>query len=414
MKKERRQFDLVLWGATSFVGKIIAEYLLQRVSELTDFRWALGARNPEKLARLQSELGSELPVFVGDSFDRSFLEDMASQTSVILTTVGPYMKYGESLVAACALKGTDYCDLTGEAGFVQKMIDEYEATARESGARLVNCAGFDSLPSDLGVLHLNEHCERVLGSGLRRVEMQVRAAKGGVSGGTVASGIETVAQLQKDPGLKSVLANPYAICPEGRRSGVRQPSLSAAKRSEFNGDWLHDFVMAPVNTKVVHATNARLDYPYGDDFIYSEWQVANNAFMAYLGRFGVGAAMLALYFPWTRALLQRFVLPEPGEGPDRKTREQGYFALLFCGETRAGRMVTCRVTGDADPGYGSTAKQISEVAIGLSRSLPLSEKAGGFWTPASSLGLKLRGPLTQHAGLKFESPVTGLAPRISS
>ena len=411
MKKESRKFDLILWGATSFVGKIIAEYLLERLSELPDFRWALGARNPDKVAQLQSELGSELPVFVGDSFDRSFLEEMVSQTSVILSTVGPYMKYGESLVAACALKGTDYCDLTGEVGFVQKMVDQYEDRARESGARLVNCAGFDSLPSDLGVLHLNDYCDRVLGSPLHTVEMQVRAAKGGVSGGTVASGIETVAQLQKDPGLKSVLANPYAMCPEGMRSGVRQPSLSAAKRSEFNGDWLHDFVMAPVNTKVVHASNARLDYPYGEDFTYSEWQVANSALMAYLGRFGVGAAMLALYFPWTRALLQRFVLPEPGEGPDRKTREQGYFALLFCGVTRAGKTVTCRVTGDADPGYGSTAKQISEVAIGLATSLPLIEKSGGFWTPASSLGLKLKEPLTKYAGLKFETPVEGLTPR---
>ena len=345
---------------------------------------------------------------MGDSFDRSFLEEMVSQTRVVLTTVGPYMKYGEALLAACAKRGTDYCDLTGEAGFVREMMEHYQDQAEESGARIVNCAGFDSLPSDLGVLHLSEYCTETLQSPLQSVEMQVRAARGGFSGGTVASAIETIAQLRKQPDLKKVLANPYSTCPEGRRSGVRQPSLSAAKRSEFTGDWLFDFVMAPVNTKVVHSTNARLDYPYGQDFTYSEWQSAPNALVAHLGRFAIGAMMLALYFDWTRALMMRFVLPQPGEGPDRETRENGYFNLLFNGETRDGRRVSCRVSGDADPGYGSTAKQISEVAIGLARSLPLKEKPGGFWTPGSSLGLKLREPLQEYAGLTFESPVEGL------
>ena len=207
MKSKEREFDLVVWGATSFVGKIVVEYLLARSARLPDFRWALGARNPDKLAQLQSDLGSDLPVFVGDSFDRSFLEEMVSQTRVVLTTVGPYMKYGEALLAACAKRGTDYCDLTGEAGFVREMMEHYQDQAEESGARIVNCAGFDSLPSDLGVLHLSEYCTETLQSPLQSVEMQVRAARGGFSGGTVASAIETIAQLRKQPEAQPAAKN---------------------------------------------------------------------------------------------------------------------------------------------------------------------------------------------------------------
>jgi saccharopine dehydrogenase (NAD+, L-glutamate forming) len=302
---------------------------------------------------------------------------MASKTGVVLTTVGPYLKYGEPLVEACALQETDYCDLTGEVPFIQSMIDKYQDSAEESGARLVNCAGFDSLPSDLGVLYLNEYALNTYDSSLKTVEMQVRAAQGGVSGGTIASAVETVTLLRKEPDLAKVLQNPYAACPTDKRSGIRQPSLIGAKRSEFTGDWLHQFIMASVNTKIVHATNARLDYPYGEDFRYSEWQVASNPVAAYLAEFSIGAMMLAMYFPWTRSFLTRFLLP------------------------KSGQKVTGQVTGDADPGYGSTAKQISEVALGLVRSRNADKKPGGFWTPGSCLGLQLVEPLTEHAGLTF-------------
>jgi short subunit dehydrogenase-like uncharacterized protein len=397
--KDKREFDIILWGATSFVGKLVAEYLIGRGG---DIRWALAARNGEKLARLQESLGPDgrsLPVLVGDSFDQEFLNDMASRTKVVLTTVGPYLKYGETLLAACCSQGTDYCDLTGEVAFVQSMMETYSTQAEETGARIVNCAGFDSLPSDLGVLYLNDFAVNETGSHLKRVEMQVHSAKGGISGGTIASAIESIDLMRKDPGLMKRLQDPYALCPPDRRSGVRQPSLYGARQSKFNGDWLHQFVMAPVNTKVVHSTNARLDYPYGDDFTYAEYQIAPNALKAYLAEFSFGVFFTAMYFPWTRSLLTRY-LPKPGEGPTREVRESGDFKLWFYGETCQGQKVTCRVTGDADPGYGSTAKQISEVALGL---VALTDKEGGFWTPASCLGLEIVDPLTQYAGLTFEA-----------
>ncbi|MCA9775381.1 MAG: saccharopine dehydrogenase NADP-binding domain-containing protein [Candidatus Eremiobacteraeota bacterium] len=393
--KENREFDIVVWGATSFVGELVAEYLIARPG---DFRLALGARNPEKLDGVMKSLGVELPTVLGDSFDHNFMDEMTARTKVVLSTVGPYQKYGEPLLAACAKNGTDYCDLTGEVPFIRKMMDKYHAEAVNSGARIVNCAGFDSLPSDLGVLYLNEFCQRELGAPVKTVEMQVRAVKGGISGGTIASAIETIERLKAEPGLNKILQNPYAVCPDGKRSGVRQPGLSGARKSEFNGHWLHAFVMGPVNTKIVHSSNARMGYPYGEDFEYSEWQLAPNALAAYLTSFSLGLLMLALYFPWTRRFLSRY-LPAPGEGPTREQREKGRFELHFNGLTRNGAKALCRVTGDADPGYGSTAKQISEVALGLLG----SEGAAGFSTPASSLGLKLVEPLIEHAGLTFEA-----------
>ncbi len=400
----QREFDLVLWGATSFVGQIIAQYLLKRVGSEGEVLWALGARDGNKLCRLQHDLGSDVPVFIGDSFDTQFLRDMASRTKVVLTTVGPYLKYGEALVEACALEGTDYCDLTGEVPFIQLMMDRYQDLAKKSGARIVNCTGFDSLPSDLGVLYLNEFAVGTLGSPLKRVEMQVRAAKGGVSGGTIASAVETVTLLRKKPELADLLQNPYAVCPANKRTGVRQPSLMGAKRSEFTGDWLHQFIMASVNTKIVHSSNARLDYPYGRDFVYSEWQVASGPLMAYCSELAIGAVMLAMYFPWSRSFLTRYVLPKPGDGPSPEMQEKGYFKLAFYGETQQGQKVTGQVTGDSDPGYGSTAKQISEMALGLVGTHDSERKSeGGFWTPASCLGLQLIEPLVEHAGLKFDA-----------
>ncbi len=400
-----KDFDIILWGATSFVGQIVAEYLWQRLGSNGELKWALAARNVEKLEEVRSTLGpgaDELPILIGDSFDCDFLHDMASRTRVVLSTVGPYVKYGEPLVHACATQGTDYCDLTGEVLFIRRMRELYSEAAAKSGARIVNCAGFDSLPSDLGTYYLNSFCQEQLGTSLATVEMQVRGAKGGVSGGTIASALETAAQVRAEPALMKLLNDPYAVCPEGKRDGVRQPKLSAAKKSQYNQSWLYDFVMAPVNTKIVHASNALMDYPYGQDFTYSEWLSAANPVVAHLSRLAMLAMFLGLAFRPTRYLLTRFVLPKPGEGPNRAARESGHFKLLFHGTARDGQKVVAKVTGDADPGYGSTAKQISEVAIGLARLSP-DTRSGGFWTPAACLGESLFEPLQEHAGLTFEA-----------
>lgn len=404
--KQQREYDLVLWGATSFIGKIIARYLLHRLASEKGMRWAMAARSSAKLEELKQELGEQgrdIPLFVGDAFDSTFLREMAAKTKVVLTTVGPYLRYGETLVEACALEGTDYCDLTGEIPFICSVMDKYQTEAEKSGARIVNCTGFDSLPSDLGVLCLQDFAQKNYGQPLKEVEMQVRSAKGGVSGGTVASLSETMAQISKNPQLAKVLQDPYAICPMGQRDGVEQPNSFGARRSRFTDDWLHQFIMAGVNTKIVHSSNARLGYPYGKNFIYSEWQVAKNPIFAYLSEFAIGATMLVMFFPWTRALLTKYVLPKSGQGPSPEAQKNGHFKLVFHGQNHQGQRMKAEVTGDADPGYGSSSKQISEVAIALANTFASRPNEGGFGTPASVLGLSLLPALEQYAGLTFRA-----------
>ena len=405
MMRNHREFDIILWGATSFVGKLTAEYLLRRLGANGEVRWGLSARNPRKLHEVKQSLGREardLPVLVGDAFDQAFLDELAARTKLVLTTVGPYMKYGEPLVAACAKHGTDYCDLTGETPFVQAMMDKYGDQARASGARIINCSGVDSVPSDLGVYFLNQIALNRFGAPLKSVEMHVHSFKGALSGGTVASFRELIARGRKDPAVRKLLRNPYAICPAHQRSGVRQPDLYGVNRSDVNGEWLHYFFMAPVNTQVVHATNAHLNYPYGHDFVYVERQLASNMLVA-CGRGMLVEGLLAgMSHAWSRSLLTRYVFPKPGQGPSKKIRDSGNFHFVFHGLTRNDRRITCRVTGDSDPGYGSTAKQVSEVALGLVQLVSRSIVGGGFWTPAAALGSRVIEPLTSHAGLTFE------------
>jgi short subunit dehydrogenase-like uncharacterized protein len=404
--KDEREFDIILWGATSFVGKLISRHLFHRHGIDGDLRWALAARNPARVETLQQSLGEEalsLPVLIGDAFDTEFLREMAARTRVVLSTVGPYLTYGEPLVAACAAGGTDYCDLTGEVPFAQRMMDRYGADAEASGARIIHCTGVDSLPSDLGVAFLNDFAVRECGAPLQSVEMHVRAFRGGFSGGTLASFLEVTALAQKDPGVTRMLRNPYALCPPDQRTGVRQPELDMLGRSEVDGRWLHPFFMAPVNTRVVHATNARLGYPYGQDFTYTERQAAPNQLAATVRHLVMAGLMLGMSNGAGRSLLARYLFPKPGEGPNESVRNSGYFKFVFHGRTRNDRRVTGQVTGDADPGYGSTAKQIAEAAFHLAREVPRTRVAGGFWTPVSALGLGLVDPLVAHAGLRFEA-----------
>ena len=404
--KNHREFDIILWGATSFVGKLTAEYLLKRHGANAEVNWALGARNSTRLKAAKQSLGRQardLPVLIGDAFDRGFLNDLASRTRVVLSTVGPYMQFGEPLVAACASQGTDYCDLTGEMPFVQAMMDKYGQQAEKSGARIVNCTGVDSVPSDMGVYYLNQFALDRFDAPLKSVAMHVHAFKGALSGGTVASLGELIAGGQKDPTIGKLLRNPYAICPSNRRSGVEQPSFYGVNRSGLTGEWLHHFLMAPVNTQVVHATNAHLNYPYGRDFLYSERQVASSRLRAYRNGMAIEGLLKGMSHAWSRSLLIRYVFPKPGEGPSRAIRDRGNFDFIFHGLTRNAQRVSCRVAGDADPGYGSTAKQVAEVALCLARSARQSKAGGGFWTPAAALGSRVIDPLIRHAGLTFEN-----------
>ncbi len=400
-------YDIILVGATGYVGALIADVLAARAGG-NRLRWAMAGRNAGKLAVVKDSLGprgERVATIVADTSDRAAMDVLAAQTKVVLTTVGPYAKYGSELVAACAAAGTDYCDLTGEAPWIQRMIDAHQDAAAASGARIVPCCGFDSIPSDLGVLFLNNAVRQRTGQPCTAIAMRVKSMKGGASGGTIASMMNLVEEAVGSSSVRAMLANPFALNPKGARQGPRQPGAIPVTYDGAAGSWTAPFVMGAINTRVVHRSNALLNYAYGRDFQYDEAMLTGGGVLGAPAAIAVTGAMgafgLAAAFPPTRALLNRFVLPKPGEGPTAEQRERGSYELLFLGTAADGAKFKARVTGDRDPGYGSTAKMIAEAAICLSE-LPADDVAGGFWTPASAMGTRLIERLVEHAGLTFE------------
>ncbi len=399
---DTKKFDFVLFGATSFVGKILCEYMTKAYSS-GDVKWAIAGRSQTKLDSLKAELGeaaNDVPLLIADSNDESSLEALCNQTKVIVSTVGPYALYGEPLVKVCAETGTDYCDLTGEAQWIAAMVKKYQKAAEQSGARIVHSCGFDSIPSDLGVLFLQEQSKQQFGEYCFRIKMRVKAANGGFSGGTVASLLNVVKEASANPGLRRELANPYSCCPDGHPFFAHQASNNSAKYDSDFKRWIAPFVMAAINTRIVHRSNAMLNNEYGNNFLYDEAMLMKNKWVAkgtslVLGGFMVGAA-----FTPTRSAMEKLLLPKPGEGPSKEEQEAGFFNLQFFGETAGGKNIRVKVTGDRDPGYGSTAKMLAETAIFFAN-MP-GDRQGGLWTPASLFGMPLVARLQEKAGLTFE------------
>ncbi|UAA39808.1 saccharopine dehydrogenase NADP-binding domain-containing protein [Paraneptunicella aestuarii] len=403
----KSQYDFVLFGATSFVGKILCEYMSNQYSS-QEVNWAIAGRSQAKLDALKSELGdkaSTIPLIVADAADEASLQAMCNSTKVVVSTVGPYALYGEPLVKVCAETGTDYCDLTGETQWIAAMLKKYEAKAKETGARIVNCCGFDSIPSDLGLLFLQEQAHEQYGEYCYRVKMRVKAANGGFSGGTVASLINVVKEATENPGLRRELANPYALCPDGHHFFVHQASNGSAKFDSDFKRWIAPFIMAAINTRIVHRSHALLDGKYGKNFQYDEAMLMKSKWVAKATSFALNAFMLGAAIKPARAILEKFFLPKPGEGPSKEEQENGFFNLQFFGETAGGKTLRTKVTGDRDPGYGSTAKMLAETAIffaNMEGNNNTAEKQGGFWTPSSLFGMPLVERLQEKAGLTFE------------
>lgn len=405
-----RAFDVIVFGATSFVGEILCRYLLDRFGVEGSLRWAIAGRSEAKLQQLQSQLGGDaarLPRLIADVNDTPALLGLCKQTKVVITTVGPYALYGEPLVAACADTGTDYCDLTGEAQWIKLMLDRYESRARETGARIVHCCGFDSIPSDLGVFYLQQQATANTGAPCQRVRLGVKNFRGGFSGGTVASLMNVVKEAAKDPSLRKLLADPYAICPPGHGVTTPQPDVRLAEYDEVAHGWVGPFVMAGINTRVVHRSNALLGYRYGRDFQYDEAMLTGDGLKGRVSAIGlatgIGAFLAATVIPPTRWALERWVLPKPGEGPSPELQRTGFFDLRLFGVQKDGRQIEVKVTGDRDPGYGSTAKMLGEAGVCLALDIDKASIPGGILTPASAMGEKLLSRLVQHAGLTFET-----------
>jgi short subunit dehydrogenase-like uncharacterized protein len=383
-----REFDVVVYGATGFTGRLVAEYLVTRSAGEDAPRWAMAGRRRAKLEEVRSSINaaSDLPLIVADAADSAALRGMAERSRVVISTVGPYQLYGSPLIEACVATGTGYVDLCGEPAWMRDMIDAHEAAARASGARIVFSCGFDSIPFDLGVQQLQKRCVEAWGNPANRIKGRVRAMRGTFSGGTAASMKATLAAAVKRPALLKLLADPFALTPGF--SGPSQPNTLLPYWDATVGAWVAPFIMAPINTKNVHRTNFLRGHLYGSDFLYDEMIVAG------LGDIGKAAAeMIAKFNP-----LSSDKGPKPGEGPSREERESGFYDVLFVAESEGKETLRLAVKGDRDPGYGSTSKMISEAALCLARQAP---EQGGFWTPGALMGDPLVKRLTDHAGLTF-------------
>ena len=384
-----REFDVIVFGASGYTGRLVAEYMGKEYGNDESIRWAIAGRNKDKLSSIKKDLNlnERISIIEVDSTNKDSLDSMTSSAKCILTTVGPYQLYGSSLVQSCSENGTDYVDLTGEPGWMYEMINAHQDTAKKSGARIVFSCGFDSIPFDLGVYFVQQAAQEKYGKPAKHVRGRVKAMNGEFSGGTIASLGATMATLKEKPELIQVLSNPFSLT-EGFE-GPAQLDDSKVLLDEKLNMWVTPFVMAPINTKNIHRSNALLGHAYGEDFCYDEMMIAGE---------GEEGKQIADAMNSSNPM-GGDNLPQPGEGPSKESREQGNYDVLFFADFDEDS-IEARVTGDMDPGYGSTSKMIAESALCLVQDC--EDLSGGMYTPAPAMGDKLIKRLTKNAGLTFD------------
>jgi short subunit dehydrogenase-like uncharacterized protein len=384
-----KEFDLVVYGASGFTGRLVAEYLVKQYANDRSLRWAMAGRNADKLAQVRDEIGApaDTSIVIADVDNIQSMQNMLDRTRLVLTTVGPYQLYGSELVAMCAQSGVDYVDLCGEPVWMREMIDAHHTAAQVSGARIVFSCGFDSIPFDLGVYHLQQLAKQQLGSNIARIKGRVRKMRGTFSGGTAASLKATLAAAKQDPIKMQLLLNHFSLTPDFQ--GVEQPPGNKPYFDEDVDSWVTHFIMAAINTRNVHRSNYLLDYAYGKDFVYDE--------MLMTGPGEKGEAIASAVA--ADKSMSGDKGPKPGEGPSKEERETGFYDVLFVGITKDGQQLKVSVSGKLDPGYGSTSRMIAESAICLVKDAV--DTKGGIWTTAPAMGDKLIKRLVKNAGLRF-------------
>jgi len=384
-----REFDVVVFGATGFTGRLVAEYLQSQYG--SDVSWAMAGRSQDKLEAVRHEMGvsKDVALIVADSSDTTSLEAMAARTKAVCTTVGPYQLYGDTLVEACVKAGADYVDLSGEPPWMVDTIAKYDAAAKASGARIVHSCGFDSIPFDMGVYFLQQHAIAKHGGACTKVRGRVRKMKGTFSGGTAASFGETMKRVMKEPQVLSWLKDPFSLVPNF--NGPPQPTGHKPIEETDLGSWSAPFIMASINTKNVHRSNALLGHLYGEDFIYDEMMLTGP---------GEQGQAIANHVANDDSMSKN--PPKPGEGPSKEERETGYYDVMFVGDAPDGTRLIAGVTGDKDPGYGSTSKMIAEAALCLAKDISRDDTPGGVYTSAPAMGGALIDRLTANAGLTFK------------
>lgn len=405
-------YDFVIFGATSFVGQILTRNLIKEYNadnEHNQVNWAIAGRNENKLKALRESLGTaaaDLPIIIADASDGKALTQLCNTTRAVISTVGPYALYGEPLIKACTDTGTSYCDLTGEKQWLKKMLDRYSDTAEQSGAMIVNCCGFDSIPVDFGVYYLQQQARQLFKQPCIEVKMRVKAIKGGISGGTLASVLNLITEAAGNKALRRELRDPYSLCPPSPQKRPRLFSVSKPCFDQHYHSWVAPYLMDSIDTPIVLRSNALNQETGSQHFAYHEGVLtgsgAKGLFSAWLTTLGLGAFVSIASIKPLRNLLKRF-LPAPGEGPSPEAQEKGFYKLSFWGKTANGQTLQVMVTGDRDPGYGSTAKILAQAGLCLAKDYDQFSRGGGFWTPSVLFGDLLLERLKKNSGLSFDT-----------
>ena len=398
--KNKRDFDLIIWGATGFTGNLVCDYINKNYNE-RELRWAIAGRNKKKILKLQQKLKiDDSRTIIADSSDKDSLVKMVKKSKVVCTTVGPYAKYGTNLVEACIEGETNYCDITGETQWIRRIIDRFHTKAKEKNIKIINSCGFDSIPSDMGVFYSQKIILEKTGKYASTINMRVAGAKGGISGGTYNSLSNVLEEALIDKEVRKTLTNPYGLNPIDKQFGPDKSDLRKVIFDTVSNSWIAPFVMAGINTKIVRRSHALMDFMYGKNFAYDEATLTGKGIAGQIR----GYMSLIPIFLATRkkgSIIKKivdFILPKSGEGPSKKTRINGYYNLRFY-LTLDKMTYVSKVLGDMDPGYGSTSKMLAESAICLA--LDKIPETYGILTPSVALGDSLLKRLEENAGLTF-------------
>jgi len=400
---ESREFDIIIWGASGFTGRLVALYLFDKYGTTGDLKWAMGGRNLTKLEKVREEVADKnVPLVIANSNDKVSLLNMVKRTKVICTTVGPYAKYGSNLVEACIKSQIHYCDLAGEVQWMNKMINRHHEAAKVNGSKIVHACGFDSIPSDMGVYFIQKESKAKRGSIAQKIKMRVAAISGGISGGTYASLSQVLEEAQKDKMVYKILTNPYALNPIDKQVGKDKSDLRSVIFDEASQSWIGPFIMASINTKVVRRSNVLSSYAYGESFRYDEATIFGKGFLGRVKGILCSIPIGLIMYAKQGSLLKKgldILFPIPGEGPTKQKMENGFYNLRFYITLADGENAFAKVTGDMDPGYGSSSKMLAESAVCLAKD-KLSNTSG-ILTPSLAMGDSLLKRLEKNAGLTF-------------
>ena len=396
----KKKLDLVIWGATGFTGKLVCEYIA-RSYDSKDLNWTIAGRNEEKLLKLKNRLNINNPILIGNSNDKSSLEKICGKTKVICSTVGPYAIHGTELIRACVKMKTNYCDISGETQWIRKIIDTYHEKAKSLKIKIVNSCGFDSIPSDMGVYFCQSNCYKENGEYAHAINMRVAGMKGGFSGGTYNSLTNVIHEASVNKSVRKTLNNPYGLNPISEQSGPDKKDLRSVIYDKEAKSWIAPFVMAGINTKIVRRSNALFNYKYGKSFLYSEALLVGDGILGKIIGY-LSLIPILMVIQKKGSIIKRIVdlfVPKAGQGPSKKQRENGFYNLKFYFNSNRKKYLA-KVTGDMDPGYGSTSKMLAECAVCLALD-DTSNKNYGVITPSVAFEENILQRLQNNAGLKF-------------